>query len=43
MYDDESEVRDQFYGATQYGWKRIAEDVTEEHEETLLYLGIRFN
>jgi len=27
MYDDESEVSDLYYGATQYGWTLVKEDI----------------
>lgn len=40
MYDDYSEVDDLYYGATQYGWKMIQEDVHEIFYELLKNLGI---
>lgn len=40
MYDDESEVYDLYYGATQYGWKEVNSDITHKEFTELKRLGI---
>jgi len=43
MYDDESEVYDLYYGATQYGWNCINEDISVNDASSLIKLGIEIN
>ncbi|HHT97258.1 MAG TPA: hypothetical protein GXZ90_05125 [Clostridiales bacterium] len=40
MYDDESEVYDLYYGATQYGWKEVSSNVSSNITYELKRLGI---
>ena len=40
MYDDESEVYDLYYGAIQYGWNKIFDNMTEENAKLLIDLGM---
>ena len=40
MYDDESEVYDLYYGATQYGWKEVNSDITHKEFTELKRLGV---
>lgn len=40
MYDDESEVRDLYYGATQYGWEEVNGNITYDEFLELRRLGI---
>ena len=40
MYDDYSEVSDLYYGATQYGWGVVNENITHEEYMELKRLGI---
>lgn len=40
MYDDDSEVSDLYYGATQYGWKEVNSNITYEEFKELGRLGI---
>jgi hypothetical protein len=40
MYDDESYVSDTFYGATQYGWGVVNDNITHEEFLELKRLGI---
>jgi hypothetical protein len=40
MYDDYSEVSDLYYGATQYGWKEVNNNITYEEFAELKRLGI---
>lgn len=41
MYDDESEVYDLYYGATQYGWRLIKENISEETVLIIKACGIK--
>ena len=43
MYDEYSEVSDLYYGATQYGWVCVINDIKSEDVERLRYLGILQN
>lgn len=43
MYDEYSEVSDLYYGATQYGWVCVVEDITTQDVGGLRYLGILQN
>lgn len=40
MYDDEYEVSDLYYGATQYGWKEVNGNITYDEFLELRRLGI---
>lgn len=43
MYDEESEVYDLYYGATQYGWELVYENIIYDDIETLRELQILVN
>jgi len=40
MYDDDSEVSDLYYGATQYGWSRICDEFSYDEYLNLKRIGI---
>lgn len=41
MYDEESEVYDLYYGATQYGWQLVNEDFTYDEYLKLKNMGVK--
>ncbi len=41
MYDEESEVSDLYYGATQYGWECVKEDISDNCVNSLMWAGIK--
>ena len=43
MFDDESEVSDLYYGATQHGWELVYTDIPDEQIELLRKLKILVN